>query len=410
MGKKEKKMEQQADWDGAEVLVVGPGIMGSAIAQAYAQNGLSVGLVGRSEPSLRRSLAMIEHELEDARAKGIFTAPQTHEIKSRILFGLGLDQGCQGKNLQLVIESISEDLGLKKELLRKLDEFCPPGVVLATSTSCLDAEVLALAVRRPERVVWMHFFFPAHKNRVGELAALSRSSEESLAAAARYMEAARKKVISLVSYRKGGAANVIFIGLLLEAARLMEEGFSVAGIEEASRQAFSIPVGFGLMLQAVGPRLAAACLASFADSSQPDHPFHRAYANFFSPPRFMASLGATTSGFTPPAEFEEKSADAMVLAHLKRSLWAVAFMTAAEVVEAGIIRRQDVDTLCQLAFQWPQGPFALMNRIGIAESLRIVTEKMELSHRREINFPVPRLLIEQAQKNEPWPMAEQSPS
>ncbi len=403
-------MEQKVDWGDVEVLVVGPGIMGSAIAQAYAQNGLSVGLVGRSEPSLRRSLAMIEHELEDARTKGIFTAPQAHEIKSRICFGLGLEQGCQGKRLRLAIESVSEDLESKKELLRKLDEFCPPAVVLATSTSCLDAEVLALAARRPERVVWMHFFFPAHRNKAAELAALSRSSKESFAAATRYMEAARKQVIPLVSYRKGGAANVIFIGLLLEAARLIEEGFNAAGIEEASRQAFSIPVGFGLMLQAIGPRLAAACLASFADSSQSDHPFHRVYDNFFSPPQFLISEKKAFSGMAAASGEEGRPIDVLTLDHLKRRLWAVAFMTAAEVVEAGIIRHQDVDTLCQLAFRWPEGPFALMNRIGIGESLRMVTEKMELSHRREINFPVPRLLIEQAQKNEPWPMAEQSPS
>ncbi len=403
-------MEQEVDWGDAEVLVVGPGIMGSAIAQAYAQNGLSVGLVGRSEPSLRRSLAIIERELEDARTKGVFTAPQIYEVKSRMQFGLSLEQGCQGKNLRLVIESVSEDLDLKKELLRKLDEFCPPAVVLATSTSCLDAEVLALAARRPERVVWMHFFFPAHKNKAGELAALSRSSGESFAAAARYMEAARKKAIPLVRYRKGGAANVIFIGLLLEAARMMEEGFSAAGIEEASRQAFSIPVGFGLMLQAIGPRLAAACLTSFCDSSQPDHPFHRVYDNFFSPPKFLISEKEASSRFVTASGEEGRPIDVITLDHLKRRLLAVAFMTAAEVVEAGIIRRQDVDTLCQLAFQWPEGPFALMNRMGIGESLRIVTEKMELSHRREINFPVPHLLIEQAQKNEPWPMVEQSPS
>lgn len=403
-------MEQKADWDDVELLVVGSGIMGSAIAQAYAQNGLSVGLVGRSEPSLRRSLATIEHELKDAQTKGIFTAAQAHEIKSRIRFGPDLELGCRGKNLRLVIESVSEDPELKKEFLRKLDEICPPAVVLATSTSCLDAEVLAVAARRPERVVWMHFFFPAHKNRAGELAALSRSSGESLAAATRYMEAARKKVIPLVRYRKGGAANVIFIGLLLETARLVEEGFSAAGIEEASRKAFSVPAGFALMLQAIGPKLAAACLASFCDSSQPDHPFHRVYDNFFSPPKFLTSENEASSKFVAVSGEAGRPVDVITLDYLRRRLLAVAFMTAAEVVEAGIIRLQDVDILCQFAFQWPEGPFALMNRIGIGESLRIVTEKMELSHRREINFPVPRLLIEQAQKNEPWLMAEQSPS
>ncbi len=403
-------MEQEVDWGDVEVLVVGPGIMGSAIAQAYAHNGLSVGLIGRSEASLRRSLTMIEQELEDARSKRIFTALQVQDIKSRISLGLDLERACQAKNLKLVIESVSENLELKKELLRKLDEFCPPAVVLATSTSCLDAAVLALAARRPERVVWVHFFFPAHKNKAAELAALGQSSKESLAVASRYLQAARKKAVTLIRYRKGGAANVLLIGLLLEAARQIEEGFSPAGVEEASRQAFSIPVGLGSMLKAIGPRLAAACLASFADPSEPDHPFHRVYDNFFSPPRFLISEREAFFEMPTASSEDGKPIDVITLDHLKRRLLAVAFMTASEVVEAGIIKRQDVDALCQLAFGWPEGPFALMNKLGVGEALRMVTEKMELSHRREINFPVPRLLIEQAQKNEPWPIAEWSSS
>jgi enoyl-CoA hydratase/carnithine racemase len=63
-----------------------------------------------------------------------------------------------------------------------------------------------------------------------------------------------------------------------------------------------------------------------------------------------------------------------------------------------------VDRLCQNAFLWKEGPFTLMNKMGINEALHIVTERMELSHRREISFPVPALLIAQAQKNEPWPL------
>lgn len=86
----------------------------------------------------------------------------------------------------------------------------------------------------------------------------------------------------------------------------------------------------------------------------------------------------------------------------------MAFMTATEVVGAGIIKLKDVDRLCQSAFVWPEGPFGLMNKVGLGEALRMVTEKMELSHRQEINFPIPRLLIEQAQKNEPWVLGQSS--
>jgi len=403
-------MEQRMRWDDVEVLIVGPGLMGSNIAQAYAQNGINVGLVGRSEDSLERSRGLIGRELGDAVAKGIFTRPQAEEIFRRVLHGLALEDGSRGKSLQLVIEAVSEDLPLKKELLARLDELCPPAVVLATSTSCLDAEVLAVALRRPERLVWMHFFFPAHKNKAGELAPLHHTREENLACATRLFKAARKDPVCLLRYRKGGAANVIFVGLLLEAARLMEEGFSFAGVEQASRQAFSLPVGFASLLGLVGPKLATSCLASFSDASRPDHPFHRVYDNFFSPPKSGPLQAGIATRFSDLSPVQEKSADAMALDYLKRRFLAVAFMTATEVVEAGMVLPPDVDRLCRTAFGWPQGPFGLMNRIGVGESLRMVTEKMELSHRREINFPVPRLLIEKAQRNEPWPGVEGLPS
>ncbi len=402
-------MKAKVSWDDVEVVIIGPGLMGSNIAQAYAQNGFLTGLVGRSLSSLQGSLALIDRELNDGIAKGIFTQPQAEEIKGRILFTSNLEEACRGKKLQLVIEAISEDFALKKELLEKVDSLCSPAVVLATSTSCQDAEDLAKALQRPERFVWMHFFYPAHKNKAGELAPLSKTTPENLALSSRYFQAARKDPVHLLRYRKGGAANVIFIGLLLEAARLIEEGFHAAGVEQASRQAFSLPVGFASLLRMTGPKLATSCLASFSDSSLSDHPFHKVYDNFFSPPKSFPLQEGIPLELSSTPVIQEKSVDAMALDYLQRRFLAVAFMTATEVVEAGLLRPQDVDKLCRMAFGWPQGPFGLMNKKGLRESLRIVTEKMEISHRQEISFPIPRLLIEQAQRDEPWPEVQSLP-
>lgn len=403
-------MEIEAGRDDVEILIVGPGLMGSNIAQAYAQNGISVGIIGRNEASLNRAMAIVEHELADAVAKGIFSPGQVKEITKRIHPGLNLEEAARAGKVGLVIEAISEDLGLKSSLLGRLDELFAPAVVVATSTSCQDAEILANAMRRPERLVWMHFFFPAHKNKAGELAPLSRTSEKSLAVADRYFRVAGKDPVQLRCYRKGGAANVIFVALLLEAARLMEEGFSAASVEQASREAFSLPFGFVSLLSMAGQKLATSCLAAFSAPGKPDHPFHRVYENFFTPPKSLPPDRGMAVDTPETISNEEKTVDAMALDYLKRRFLAVAFMTATEVVEAGLLPLQDVDRLCRMAFAWPHGPFGLMNRVGIRESLRMVTEKMELSHRREINFPVPRLLLEQAQRDEPWPEEPSLPS
>jgi len=403
-------MEDAIHWGEVEVLIIGSGLMGASLAQAFAQNGVNVGLIGRREESLRRAEAFLNHELDEASEKGIFPRPKTEEIKHRILTGLDLKGACGGKNLQVAVESATEDMAIKKEIFQSLDEFCLPHVVLASNTSCLDAELLASQTQRPERVVWMHFFFPAHKNRAAEYAATARSSEESLRVAAHYLKTARKAAVELLRYRKGGAANVIFVALLLEAVRMLDEGFAGRSIDEAGKAAFAMPAGFLQLMDTVGLGLAASCIESFSEASETGRPFHRVYDNFFSPPEsFKQKLTEGKKGAghfsVAPLDSPDKtslSQDLMVLEHLQRRFWAVAFMTATEVVEAGIIKLEDVDRLCQNAFVWPEGPFALMNRIGIREALTMVTEKMELSHRQEINFPIPRLLIEQAQKNEPW--------
>jgi 3-hydroxyacyl-CoA dehydrogenase len=406
-------MEQSIRWEDVEVFIVGSGLMGASLAQAYAQNGVNTGLIGRREESLRRARVFINHEIEQALEKGIFSIPQAEETKSRILTGLDLEPACRAaKNVQLVLESATEDMTVKKEIFQKLGDFCPPSVVLCSNTSCLDAENLASASRQPGRFVWMHFFFPAHKNHAAEYAGTPGSSEDAVRAAAHYLGRARKSAIRLLRYRKGGVANVILVALLLEAVRLLDDGFEALSINEAGKTAFSAPVGFIELLERVGPGLAASCIASFSETSDLDDSFHRAYGNFFVPPEsFKAVLSGPGDRRGQIGELRRAAAaerpasrDVGAIDLMKRRFLAVAFMTATEVVEAGLIGLDEADRLCRAAFAWPDGPFRLMNRVGTGEALRIVTEKMELSHRQEINFPVPRLLIEQAQKNEPWPL------
>jgi 3-hydroxyacyl-CoA dehydrogenase len=398
--------------DEVELLVVGTGLMGASLAQAFAQEGVGVGLIGRRPESLDRARAFIRFELDDAVAKGIFSRPQAEEVGGRIYSGLNIQEACRGKNLRLVVESVSENLTLKKELFNWLDEFSPAEVVLASNTSCLDAEVLAAQTRLPERVVWMHFFFPAHKNHAAEYSGLSRTSEKSLETAVFFLARARKSAVRLRRYRKGGVANIIFVGLLLEAFRMLDEGHGSTGVEGAGTAAFGMPVGFVRLLQSVGLDMAASCLESFSDPSSPEHPLACAYDNFFSPPARLSQkfAEARDSGklisieqFLTPGRTPRPDQPQLVES-LKRRFLAVAFMTASEVVEAGLSVPADVDRLCRTAFRWPEGPFALMNRMGIEVSLDLVKERLELSNRQQIAFPVPRSLIQQAQKKEPWPL------
>jgi len=415
MGRKEKqdkKMSKEITWDDVEILVVGAGAMGASIVQAYAQSGFNVGFIDVSEEIIWQAFQTVESELAAARKTGIFSDSQAEEIRSRMLATTSYEEACKGKTLKLAIETATENIEIKKKIFRILDKLCAPHVVLATNTSSLDINILARETGRPDKVVWMHYFYLPHKNRAGEYAGSEKASKESIEAAAKYMKLAGKMATPILSSRKGGAADVIFVSLLLEAARMIDEGFDIPAIEAAGKKAFNMPVGFLGLMDTTGIPLGIYTMRSFSDSSNPEDPLFKVYQNFFTPPESYKKLleiyqkaeDKSTVRWISDEDVKKAAVDAMVEDILKRRFLAVTFMTATEVVEAGVIEMDEVDKLCQNAFLWREGPFVLMNKMGIQEALRIVTERMELSHRKEINFPIPQLLISQAQKNEPWPL------
>lgn len=419
MGRKEKqdkKMSKEINWDDVEILVVGAGTMGASIVQVYAQSGFNVGFIDVSEEIIGRAFQTIESELEAARKTGIFSDSQAAQIRSRMLATTSYGEACKGKNLKLVIETATENIEIKKKIFRALDKLCAPTVILATNTSSLDINILARETGRPDKVVWMHYFYLPHKNRAGEYAGSEKASKESIEAAAKYMKLTGRVTTQILSSRKGGAADVIFVSLLLEAARMIDEGFDIPAIEAAGKEAFNIPVGFLGLMDTTGIPLGIYTLRSFSDSSNPEDPLFKAYQNFFTPPEsykrlleiYQKAEDKSKVRWISDKDVKKVAGDAMVVDILKHRFLAVAFMAATEVVESGVIEMDEVDRLCQNAFLWREGPFGLMNKMGIQEVLRIMTERMELSHRKEINFPIPQLLISQAQKNEPWPLKMES--
>lgn len=416
MKKKDNTSGKVLTWDDVELLIVGAGTMGASLAQTYAQSGFTVGLIDVRSDILHEALDRIGSELGAAQKAGIFSESQTHEIGSRILGTISYEEACRGKKLKLVIESATEDIEIKKRIFKTLDELCAPDVVLASNTSSLDINILARETNRPEKVVWMHFFYLPHKNRAAEYAGSETASPQSIERAAEYMKLAGKIAIPIHSSRKGGAADVIFVSLLLEAARMIDEGFDIPSIEAAGKKAFQMPMGFLRLMDQTGIPLGIQTMESFSDSSDPDDPLYRVYHNFFSPPEsykrlieeYQKAEDKSSVKWVSEEDAQKEPEDLMLIDALKNRFLAVGFATAAEVVEAGLIKMEDVDRLCETAFLWNEGPFALMNKVGLQEAMRLVVEKMQLSHRREINFPIPQLLISQAHKNQPWPLEQGS--
>ncbi|MCX7975118.1 MAG: 3-hydroxyacyl-CoA dehydrogenase [Candidatus Aminicenantes bacterium] len=398
----------------AEILVVGPGKMGTGLSLAFAQSGFSVLLVGRSQVSLESGLNLIDESLKEGINKGVFDVEEAQKIRQRISLKKKENNFTfpEVKSIKLALEAISEDFKAKAEVLAELDSSLPLSTPLATITSSLDAELLGSTLAHPEKFIWLHFFYPPQKNRAVEVAHLSRTSLQTIEITMAILGQAGREIIRLKKYRRGGVANIILISLILEALRLIDEGFEVSLVEEASRLAFNLPMGFLSLLSWLDQKLALTVASSLRPTGDSKDPIFLAYDNFFTWParlqEFVKKEGVrgldSFLKINQPHKSENSSLNALILELAQQRFLAVAFMTSSEVVEAGLIDPASCDRLCQLALGWPEGPFTLMNRLGIEAALRLVTERMELSHRQEINFPVPRNLIEKAMKKELWPL------
>lgn len=212
--------------------------------------------------------------------------------------------------------------------------------------------------------------------------------------------------------RKGGVVNLMLASLLLEATRMLDDGIAASHIEAIAKKTFGSDRGFLAQLDDLGILEVNEYLEEMADSSDAEDIIFLKYYNFFTPSKSLVSkkqdyeraVDKSTVKWVDSGFEEREPEDFMLADLLKKRFMAVSFITAVEIVEAELLDLEDGDKLCKAVFGWKEGPFAMMNRIGIQEAMRMVTEKMEMSHRQEINFPIPKLLIEQAHKNAPWPL------
>lgn len=140
-----------------KLMVIGAGQMGSGIAQVAAQAGCEVFLNDIKQEFMERGLKNIEKLLAKDVNKGKKTASEKEVILGRLTGSISLEDA---KSCDLVIEAAVENLEIKKDIFKKLDEICPSHAILATNTSSLPITELAAVTKRPEKFIGMHFMNP----------------------------------------------------------------------------------------------------------------------------------------------------------------------------------------------------------------------------------------------------------
>ncbi|MBY6056321.1 3-hydroxyacyl-CoA dehydrogenase NAD-binding domain-containing protein [Leisingera daeponensis] len=173
------ELEGVAPREVAAMGVIGGGTMGAGIATAALLAGLQVVLVEMTENAVSAARGRIEGNLQGALKRGKITQAQYDQLTGEAL-SVVTDYAALGQ-VELVVEAVFEDMAVKREVFGKLDAHCKPGAVLATNTSYLDVDEIAAATSRPQDVIGLHFFSPAHVMKLLEVVVAEQTAPEVLA-------------------------------------------------------------------------------------------------------------------------------------------------------------------------------------------------------------------------------------
>ena len=231
------------------VGIVGSGIMGVGIAEVSAASGCDVVVRSRSQSTADGMLAVLEKTLARQVEREKRTEAEAAEIRGRVRATGELEDLA---DCDLVIESVVEDLAVKKSLFLELDRMVKREAILATNTSTLPVVELAMETSRPELVCGLHFFNPAAAMRLVEVVVPITASPDTIKAALAFVEACGKEAVE-VQDRAGFVVNALLFPYLNNAMRLLEaQVATMEGIDAAMTGGCGFPMGPFALLDLVG--------------------------------------------------------------------------------------------------------------------------------------------------------------
>ena len=220
------------------VGVIGAGTMGGGISMNFANVGIPVTIIEQSQERLDKGLSIIRKNYENTAAKGRITDEQVEERMSLISGKTSIEE----LNTQdLIIEAVFENMDLKKDIFKQLDNICKDGAILASNTSALDVNEIAAETNRPEDVIGLHFFSPAN---VMKLLEIVRGDKTSKSVVASSLAVAKRiqKIAAVVGVCPGFVGNRILAQRQREANKLILEGALPWDIDNALFD-FGFPMG-----------------------------------------------------------------------------------------------------------------------------------------------------------------------
>lgn len=216
------------------------GVMGSGISQLCAQSGYQVVGFFRNENRAQKTLASINGFLTRSVEKGKITNQDKEAALSRIKTTPSLKSF---RDCNLIIETVIENLEVKKKLFTELDEICPKHAILATNTSSLSIIDMAMSTKRPDKVLGLHFFNPAPVMQLLEIVKTIATSDETIDLGKAFGESLGKTVV-IARDSPGYIVNNLLVPYLLNAIRMLDADVATSeDIDTAVTLGLNYPMG-----------------------------------------------------------------------------------------------------------------------------------------------------------------------
>lgn len=223
-----------------KVGVVGCGAMGGGIAQLCAQSGYQVVVSEINDEFLKKGMGAIDKTLSRSVEKGKLAQADKDAVMGRLK---GTTDTKDFADCDLVIEAAIESLELKKKIFAELDGICKPDAILATNTSCLSIIEMAMATKRPAKVLGLHFFNPAPIMKLLEIVRTIATSDEVLETSQKFGESLGKTNV-IAQDAPGFIVNRLWLPFMLHSIKLYEDGVaSREDIDNAIQLGLGYPMG-----------------------------------------------------------------------------------------------------------------------------------------------------------------------
>jgi 3-hydroxyacyl-CoA dehydrogenase len=391
------------------VGVIGAGTMGSGIAMSLLTAGLPVTVLESSQAALDRGLAKIRNTYEAQVKKGKLKADKLAQRMALFTPTLHYEDL---KDADLVIEAVFEDMAVKEGVFKALDRVMKPGAILASNTSMLDLNQLAAFTQRPQDVVGLHFFSPAHVMKLLEVVRGKQTAPDVLASALALAKKIKKTAV-VAGVCDGFIGNRMVDHYLRQAGFLLDEGCLPAQIDRAL-ESFGFAMGPFRMIDLAGNDISWA-IRKRRYQERPDMRYSKTADLLCEQGRFGQKTGAGWYDYLPGKREAQPSptVQKMIEAHraalritprkvpdeeiVQRLVFALV-NEGARILEEGIANKaSDIDIVYIYGYGFPVhrgGPMAYANEMGLFNVVQAM-QRFARNPQDDANFWQPAPLLRQ---------------